>query len=268
MFADIALARRLERTEGSACRDFVEARAELHPQSGAVWREVAGTYAMFDRVGSPITQTFGFGLFATPAEEHLETVESFFRDRGAEIHHEVSPLADIALLNKRGYEPFEFTSVMYLPLKGVSSTGNQISVRLAGPEDYSTWVDIATEGWSESTQYADLIRDLSEVSVRQKGSRPFLAEIDGCAVAAGSLSIHEGVALFSGACTIPSARRQGAQQALHHARMQHALDEGCDLAMMCAAPGSTSQRNAERHGFRIAYTRIKWRQVRPPRQEA
>jgi hypothetical protein len=27
---------------------------------------------------------------------------------------------------------------------------------------------------------------------------------------------------------------------------------------MGAAPGSASQRNAERQGFRIAYTRIKW----------
>jgi hypothetical protein len=29
--------------------------------------------------------------------------------------------------------------------------------------------------------------------------------------------------------------------------------------MMAAAPGGVSQRNAEREGFRIAYTRIKWR---------
>jgi hypothetical protein len=28
--------------------------------------------------------------------------------------------------------------------------------------------------------------------------------------------------------------------------------------MMCAEPGSSSQRNAERQGFRIAYTRMKW----------
>jgi len=28
---------------------------------------------------------------------------------------------------------------------------------------------------------------------------------------------------------------------------------------MGALPGSASQRNAERNGFRIAYTRIKWR---------
>jgi hypothetical protein len=219
---------------------------------------------MFDGVGSPITQTFGFGLFALPAEEDLKTVESFFRDRGAHIHHEVSPLADITLLNARGYEPFEFTSVMYLPLAGVSSQGNQVSVRIVGPEDYGTWVDVATEGWSESTEYAHLIRELSEISVARKESTSFLAEIDGCPVAAGALSIHDGVALLAGACTIPSARRQGAHQALHHARMQHAQSAGCDLAMMCASPGSTSQRNAERQGFRIAYTRIKWRQVRPP----
>jgi hypothetical protein len=28
--------------------------------------------------------------------------------------------------------------------------------------------------------------------------------------------------------------------------------------MICALPGSASQRNAEREGFRIAYTRLKW----------
>jgi hypothetical protein len=33
---------------------------------------------------------------------------------------------------------------------------------------------------------------------------------------------------------------------------------GCDLAMMCAQPESASQRNAERNGFRVVYTRIKW----------
>ena len=32
----------------------------------------------------------------------------------------------------------------------------------------------------------------------------------------------------------------------------------CDVALMAALPGSGSQRNAERNGFRIAYTRIKW----------
>lgn len=66
------------------------------------------------------------------------------------------------------------------------------------------------------------------------------------------------VALLGGACTIPAARKQGAQLALLESRLRYGAEQGCDLAMMCALPGSASQRNAERHGFRIAYTRIKW----------
>ena len=41
--------------------------------------------------------------------------------------------------------------------------------------------------------------------------------------------------------------------------MRYAFDHGCDLAMMVAEAGSNSQRNAERKGFQVAYTRTKWR---------
>jgi hypothetical protein len=53
-------------------------------------------------------------------------------------------------------------------------------------------------------------------------------------------------------------RRRGLQAALLHERLRYAFDHGCDLAMMVAEAGSESQRNAERRGFRIAYTRTKW----------
>jgi GNAT superfamily N-acetyltransferase len=71
------------------------------------------------------------------------------------------------------------------------------------------------------------------------------------------------VVVLAGASTIPSARRQGAQRALLAARLGYARETGCDLAMMCAEPGSASQRNGERQGFRIAYTRTKWRKDAP-----
>jgi GNAT superfamily N-acetyltransferase len=72
------------------------------------------------------------------------------------------------------------------------------------------------------------------------------------------LCIHEGVALFGGSSTVPELRRRGLQTALLEERMRYAYDQGCDLAMMVALPGSESQRNAERKGFQIAYTRTKW----------
>ena len=62
VLADLSLARRLERAEARAGASFVEARARICPDSGAVWMEVAGAYAMYDGVASPVTQTFGPGF--------------------------------------------------------------------------------------------------------------------------------------------------------------------------------------------------------------
>ena len=72
------------------------------------------------------------------------------------------------------------------------------------------------------------------------------------------LAVHGGVAVLAGASKRPAWRRRGAQTALLAARLRQARQIGCDLAMICARPGSDSHRNAERRGFQVAYTRIKW----------
>jgi hypothetical protein len=54
---------------------------------------------------------------------------------------------------------------------------------------------------------------------------------------------------------------------LLHERMRYAFEHGCDLAMMVALPGSQSQRNAERRGFQVAYTRTKWRLPLPGKSD-
>ena len=100
---------------------------------------------------------------------------------------------------------------------------------------------------------------MARVQADRPDTRLFLAEQNGRAIATGALCLNEGIALLAGASTIPEGRGRGAQLALLSSRLAYAADHGCDLAMMCALPGSGSQRNAERHGFRIAYTRMKWR---------
>ncbi len=264
-FSDLALSRRLERAEGRSNADFVEARAELFPDSGAQWIEVAGAYAMFDGVGSPMTQTFGLGVFDPVTHAEMEKLEEFFLQQGAQVHHEISPMADaslLALLTERGYRPIELTSVMYRPIRRcveLSSPRNEkVQARMMRTGEEELWAQTAAKGWSESTELADTILELMYIVAKRQGGLPFLAELDGQAVAAGALFIHDGVALLAGASTIPEGRRQGAQLALLECRLKYAAEAACDLATMGAAPGSASQRNAERQGFRIAYTRIKW----------
>ncbi|HEY0378591.1 MAG TPA: GNAT family N-acetyltransferase [Pyrinomonadaceae bacterium] len=266
-FADLALSRRLEKAEGRGNAEFVEARVKAFPESGAHWIEVAGAHAMFDGVGSPLTQTFCLGMFEPVTDEALTEIEEFFTGHGAEVFHEVSPLADpsaLALLNGRGYQPVEFTSVMFRPiwpgLRLADRRNERLRVRTVAEDEYDLWARTAARGWSsEFPELTDFMLELSKVSAHRAGGLSFVAELDGEAIATGALSICEGVALLAGASTIPEARKQGAQLALLETRLQTAAGQGCDLAMMCTLPGSASQRNAERQGFRIAYTRIKWK---------
>ncbi len=261
-FSDLALARRLERTEARANAAFVDARARLHPADGAEWTEVAGAYAMFDGVGSPLTQTFGLGLFDEAGDAVLERIEEFFASRGAEVFHEVTPIADPALMGRlvaRGYHPVELTSVLFRPTAGGVSAGPGVAVRRAGPDEAELWATVAADGWrSEAPELGDFMLQLGRIIAHAEGTTCFVAELEGRPVAAGALSLGDGVALLAGASTIPEARRQGAQLALLEARLRFAEERGYPLAMMAALPGSASQRNAERQGFRIAYTRTKW----------
>jgi hypothetical protein len=259
-FADLALSRRLERTEGLSCAMFVEARARLRPESAAERIETGGVYCMFDGVGSPLTQTFGLGMFEPATPEILTEVEAFFGRHGSAVHHELSPLAGIeasALLVSRGYRPIELTSVMYQPLVATAAPAG------ARPIDPSTeaevWAVLGTRAWlHDMPELGPFLSEMGAVSANRPDVVRFLAEVDGVPAATGSLNIHQGVALFAGAATLAPMRGRGAQNALLHARLHYAAEHGCDLAMMCALPGGTSQKNAERNGFRIAYTRTKW----------
>jgi len=96
--SEIALARRLELAETHACARHAEARRRLFPESGAGWIECAGAYAIFDGVNSPITHSFGLGVFDEVSAAALDTIERFFLDRGAPVIHEVSPRAGVAAL--------------------------------------------------------------------------------------------------------------------------------------------------------------------------
>jgi GNAT superfamily N-acetyltransferase len=266
-FADLGLSRRLERAEGRSCLEFAEARGRLHPESGATWMECAGAYAVFDGVSSPVTQSFGLGLFEPLSPAALDRMESFFLDRRAVVVHEVSPLAGIPtldLLCTRGYRPIELSSVLRRPVeRPAAKTPDGITVRVAEIEEAALWVQINARGWGhEHPELADFLGEFGSVAFAREHTVNFLAELDGQAGAAGALSLYDGVALFAGAATIPEMRRRGLQAALLEARMRYAFEHGYELAMMVTEAGSQSQRNAERKGFCIAYTRTKWQLYR------
>jgi hypothetical protein len=291
--ADIQLTRRLEQVEGNASVQYVEAKAKLKPDSQACWLQIADAFAIYDSDSSPLTQSFGLGTSETVREETLQKLESFFFDRGCDVNLEISPVSAsqitndsnlsnpdytasqqtespqlLPMLQSRGYFPIELSSVMYRPIrKELQLTGKatktDVSVRKMLSSEVELWAKISVDGWAFDNNFVEFIYDFTVISASRNDTHCFFAEINREPVATGSLWLHKGVALLAGASTLPKFRRQGAQLALLEARLNYAVSQGCDLAMMSALPGSSSQKNAERQGFRIAYTRIKWQKKKP-----
>jgi N-acetylglutamate synthase-like GNAT family acetyltransferase len=76
------------------------------------------------------------------------------------------------------------------------------------------------------------------------------------ACAAGLAIPQHRVFALCGAGTDLQFRRRGLQTALLRARMAAARDAGCEYAVVVTNGGSDSQRNCERLGFRLAYSKV------------
>ena len=88
------------------------------------------------------------------------------------------------------------------------------------------------------------------------GASGWFARQNGEPAGGATMIIHDRLAQFAGDATVPECRQRGVQTALIHARLAEAARQGCDLAVVCTKPGTPSQRNYERAGFRLIYARI------------
>jgi len=66
-----------------------------------------------------------------------------------------------------------------------------------------------------------------------------------------------GTVAFVNGCGVRRAfRRRGAQGALLRTRLARARELGCTVGYSATLPGTSSRRNMERYGFRVAYPKI------------
>lgn len=266
IFSDLNLARRIEGAEAAGGVEYAKAHARLFPDRGATSIAVAGGCATFAGVDSPSTQAFAQGLGDAVTAVEMQRLEDFYNARGAATNIEVCPLAHASLfdaLYRRGYRPIEHSNVLVRRISladgQADESGNDtVRVREARADEELTLAEIVTRGFVETIELPQMLVDLFRASFHAPGTHSFVAEIDGTVIAGGSLKINDNLALLAGASTLPEFRRRGAQTALLAYRLRFAAQHGCDLASVTTLPGSNSQRNAERNGFQVAYTRTKW----------
>jgi GNAT superfamily N-acetyltransferase len=263
--ADLALARRLERSDASRLADYARGFARLHPGSRAEARGIAGGVAVFTRADYPINRATALGLQGPVTREEVLELEAFYARHGVGPAVELCPLAHPTLrqlLAERGYTARRFLQVSYLVLgqepTQVPAAPSKLTVSHVGPAEADTWVDTLAEGFGEGGPASrdSIDGTLARLAVDMEGTRLYFARWEGEGVAAAGLHVRDGVATLFGAATRQAFRGRGAQTALIQARLHDARALGCDVAVVFTSPEGGSLANEARAGFRVAYTRV------------
>jgi ribosomal protein S18 acetylase RimI-like enzyme len=205
----------------------------------------------------------GLGLNGEVTEREFDTLEAFFRDRGCRVEIEVCPLADesmLRLLGERGYRVFEWTNVLVQPIGREASfakPAHDLQIRRAREQDTGDIIRILSRCFLEQDETTAQAEDLFGTVLSVPGASWFVATLDGVTAGCAGIFIYDGSALLAGAATLPTYRGRGIQNTLSRERLRFAAASGCDLVIVMTKPGSISQRNAERQGFQVVYTRSK-----------
>jgi hypothetical protein len=252
IFADAALARRIEAAEAAIARG-------TSAQPGSAILEAAGGCAIFVGADSPLTHAVGMGLNGPVPLSILDDVECFFRSRAAKVTVDVCPLADpgfVQALSDRVYRVAEFNTVLVRRLAGFEIALTPRARRaVAGEEDL--WSHTVGRGFFEHSDLTTAEMDVGRAIAAMPGALCYLAATTSGSVAAGgAMAFHDGVATLFADGTVTTFRREGMQRELIAARLNEAAARGCDLVTASTLPGSGSQRNYERMGFQVAYTKV------------
>jgi GNAT superfamily N-acetyltransferase len=260
---DKAFARRLEAVEEMPQVFYARVYQKTRPEIGAAEEEICGGHMIFAGVGSPIGRATGLGLDRPLTAEDLDRVEQFYRSHKAPSQADLCPLHDpsvFEMFKQRGYGIAELNNVLYRrldPREEFPPAPAGCEIRRARPDEADSASAVVERAFfpdGAPEMYRGLIAPLYQMD----GALAFVATVEGRIVACGTGLVIPEHAIFAlgGAGTLPEFRRKGLQTALLRVRTAAAAAAGCEYAAVVTQGGSTSQRNAERQGFRVAYSKV------------
>jgi len=262
-FVDKAFARRLEACEEMPQVLYARAFQKTRPEIGAAEEEICGGHMVFAGLGSPIGRATGVGLNQPLTSHDLDQIEQFYRERGAPSQVDLTPLHDpqlFELFKDRGYAIAELNNVLYRKLDDLhepSLPSANVEIRRS-PAEESDLTGAIVESAFFPGGAPEAFRGLIAPLYQMESALAFVATVEGKPVACGTgivIPEHRVFALC-GAGTLAAYRGRGLQTALLEARMSAAQKAGCEYAVVVTQGGSSSQRNVERLGFRVAYSKV------------
>lgn len=240
---------------------YVVAARDSGVYGEAAFFKVGGGIAAWFSVQNVLNGSVGLGMNGFVELEEVAALEAFYRERGSQPVLDVCPLADASLtawLAERGFVPVSYDNVLVRPVGGedeLPGVAQGVEVLTGEAVERALWAELVARGFTEDQPTAEDFRVARASSMRDDVIR-VVALVDGVPAGAGMLCVEDSLGHLNGDSTLPAFRGRGAQQALIAERLRYAAARGADLVYVETTPGSGSQRNMERLGFRLAYTRM------------
>lgn len=264
LFVDQALARRFEACEEMPQVLFARVFQKTRPEIGAAEEEICGGHMIFAGPGSPIGRATGAGLTQPFTADAIDRIEQFYGSHHAPSQVDLCPLHESAafeMFKERGYGIAEqLNNVLYRRLDPaeqfpLASAGCEI--RRGRVEEAEVQAAIVESAFFPDGA-PDAFKGLLAPFYQMEGALTFIASTGGKMAACGTGLVIPEHKIFAvcGAGTLAEFRRCGLQTALLRARLSAAAAAGCEYAVIVTQGGTTSQRNCERLGFRVAYSKV------------
>jgi ribosomal protein S18 acetylase RimI-like enzyme len=262
-FVDKAFARRLESAEEMPQVHYAYVCQKVRPEIGAAVEALCGGHMIFAGLNSPIGRAVGMGLDQPLTEEDIDRIEAFYQAHGAPSQVDICPLHEPDLLEtfkRRGYAVAELNNVLWRRTQREDQHApppSGVEIRPGRPEDAAASADVVARSFHDNGDVPEGFHQMLAPMYQVPGAISLGAWVGDelAGVGAGMVIPEHHALVLYGAGTLPAFRRRGIQTTLLAERMKLGAEWGCEIAIIVTRAGTVSQRNCERLGFRVAYSK-------------
>ena len=199
-----------------------------------------------------------------PDADRFDAILGFYAELGLRPWLEVTPGVELRLPAEAALLGFQTV------LAGLPALPRKV---LEGPretDEATATARLILEAFDVPTELVEPHGEALANAAARTGGRFYFVAVQDRPVAGAILTVRGRTGYLAAAATLPDFRGRGYQGALIAARVAAAAEAGCDLVVATADFASVSQRNLERAGLRVAYTKPVLRLTPPgePRRAA
>ncbi|MEU0188218.1 GNAT family N-acetyltransferase [Streptomyces sp. NBC_00510] len=227
--------------------------------------------AMRDDISDYWSKALGFGFDEPVTPPLMEEVIDFYQERGIreatiQIAPSVIPEDWPDICEKLGIARGPVIRKLGADIDAAVTAsshariGEGLSVGPVTLDEAAEWAEVMPRAMGMPAQG---MQQMAAASVGRSGWYPFAVREAGSIVATATLRVQGEVGSLFAGCTLPEARKRGAQSALIAARVDAAREAGCRLLVVETfdePPGThnSSYHNLIRAGFTLRYPRPNW----------